>query len=113
MESKSNAGNTFHRFIDEIGVPSEILTDGAQELLFSYFGQLCQKYRIRQTRTEPYSPWQNPAELAGGTIKRKVRRLMKVTGTPVRLWDYCWDYVCLIRNYTFTDNVHLDGMTPY
>ena len=113
IEFKSEAGNTFHRFIEEIGIPSEILTDGAQELLFSYFGKLCQKYRIRQTRTEPYSPWQNPAELAGGTIKRKVRRLMKNTGTPVRLWDYCWDHVCLIRNYTVTDNIFLDGMTPH
>ena len=71
MQTKSQAGDTFHRFIEEIGVPSEILSDGAKELIFASFRKLCQKFRILQTRTEPESPWQNPAELAGGTLKRK------------------------------------------
>ena len=113
MKMKSQAGDTFHRFIEEIGIPSEMLSDGAKELLYATFRKLCQKFRILQTRTEPESPWQNPAELAGGTLKRKVRRLMKSTNTPIRLWDYCWDYVSVIRNYTAAPHIFLDDLTPY
>ena len=57
MKSKGYVGLTFHRFIAVIGAPSEILLDGPQEFTLSYFGKLCQKSRILQTRTEPHSPW--------------------------------------------------------
>ena len=113
IKTKGDAGSTFHRFIEEVGIPSEILSDGAPELTLSHFGKTCQKYRILQTCTEPNSPWQNPAELSGGTIKRKVRRILKTTNAPIRLWDYCWDYVCQIRNYTAMDHIFLDGLTPH
>ena len=113
MKKRSEAPDTLHRFIDEIGIPGEMLTDGAPELLSGKWTGLCQKHRISMDKTEPDSPWQNPAELAGGILKRKVRRLMRQTGSSIRLWDYCWDYVSSIRNYTATDHYLLDGLTPH
>ena len=38
---------------------------------------------------------------------------MRRTGTPVRLWDYCWVYAAELRSLTCTDNIYLDGETPY
>ena len=74
---------------------------------------MCLKHRIRQITTEPYSPWQNPAELSGGIIKRKMRHLMKSKLTPIVLWDYCWTYVCEIHSLTVTNNIYLNGETLF
>ena len=38
---------------------------------------------------------------------------MKSTNTPVRLWDYCWEYVASIISLTATDHFLLDGVTPF
>ena len=113
MERRSEAPDTLHRFVDEIGIPGEMLTDGAPELLSKEWRALCQRHKIPMKKTEPDSPWQNPSELAGGILKRKVRRLMKQTGSPIRLWDYCWEYVSSIRNSTATDHYLLDDLTPH
>ena len=79
------------KLIHNIGVMTEMLTDGAKELHLSTWGKTCRTYRIKQRLTEPHSPWQNPAELTGGIIKRRVKRCMKKSNTPLRLWDYCWE----------------------
>ena len=113
MKLKSHAHNALDRFLHEVGIPVEMLTDGALELTKSEWGKMCLKHRIRQITTEPYSPWQNPAELSGGIIKRKMRHLMKSKLTPIVLWDYCWAYVCEIRSLTATNNIYLNGETPF
>ena len=113
MQHKFEAPEALHRFIDEVGIPSEILTDGAPELKYAGWKKLCQRYRIKQLQTEPESPWQNPAELAGGIMKRRVRRILKQTSAPIRLWDYCWEHMANLRNITASDHRLLDDVTPY
>ena len=113
MKSKSNAHNALDRFIHDVGVPTELLTDGSRELTVTEWGKTCRKHKIRQLTTEPHTPRQNPAELAGGNVKRKVRQLMKRTSTPVRLWDYCWVYAAEIRSLVANGNIYLDGGTPF
>ena len=113
MKSKAHAHHALDRFLHDVGVPTEILTDGAKELTQAEWGKSCRRHKIRQITTEPHTPRQNPAELAGGIVKRKVRHLMKRTGTPVRLWDYCWTYAADVRSLTCSDNIYLDGETPF
>jgi hypothetical protein len=113
MKSKSHAHHALDRFLHEVGIPIEILTDGAQELILAEWGKLCRKHRIHQVTTEPHSPWQNHAELSGGIIKRQVRQIMTITNTPVRLWDYCWEYKARIRSRTASNHILLDGVTPF
>ena len=113
MKSKEDSHFALDRFLHEIGIQREMLTDGAKELIYLKWGKLCRHHKIHQVTTEPYSPWQNHAELMGGIIKRKVRHLMKSTNTPVRLWDYCWEYVASIISLTATDHFLLDGVTPF
>lgn len=38
---------------------------------------------------------------------------MKSTLTPVVLWDYCWTYSCALRSLVVTDNIYLDGQSPF
>ncbi len=113
MKSKSNAHHSLDRFLHDVGVPQELLTDGAKELIHTEWGKTCRRHKIHQVTTEPYSPWQNPAELAGGIVKRKVRSLMRRTNTPIRLWDYCWEYASNIRSLTATEHIQLDDVTPF
>ena len=113
IKTKSHAHFTLDRLLHEVGIPSELLTDGAKELTQSEWGKSCRRHKIRQLTTEPHTPRQNPAEFAGGMIKRKVRHLMRRTSTPVRLWDYCWVYAAELRSLTCTENMYLDGKIPY
>ena len=76
MKQKGFAHHALDRFLHEAGIPCELLTDGALELTKSDWGKTCICHKIRQTTTEPYSPWQNPAELVEGLIKRKIRYLI-------------------------------------
>ena len=113
IQRKGMASEALDKLIHNIGVMTEMLTDGAKELHLSTWGKTCRTYRIKQRLTEPHSPWQNPAELTGGIIKRRVKRCMKKSNTPLRLWDYCWEYQCELRSLTATDHIQLDSVTPY
>jgi len=88
------------------------MTDGASELTEGEWKRLCLKHRVHMKRTEPHSPWQNPAESAGGYVKRNVSRLMRSTNCPLRLWDYCWQYFSELKSHTATRNIYLNGRTP-
>ena len=53
---KSDAHHTLCRFIHEVGVPEEMLSDGAKELHLGKWKQKCQQYIISQRLTEPHPP---------------------------------------------------------
>ena len=113
METKSQAHEALHKFLLEVGLPNSLLTDGALELRKTQWGKLCRKQKISQKVTEPGCPWQNFAEPNGGAVKRAVRHLLRTTNSPVRLWDYCWEYFCSLKRFTATNNLHLQGKTPH
>ena len=113
MKKKSHASHALDRFLHEVGVPNEMLTDGAKELTLGEWGATCRKKKIKMETTEPHSPWQNHSERIGGLIKRKVKNMMRSTNTPLRLWDYCWEYCSSLRSLTASDHIMLDGATPF
>ena len=113
MESKSDAPLALNRFIHEVGVPTEIHTDGSKEQSYAKWKKICNKHQIYRTWTEPYSPWQNLAERAGGIVKCRTRDMMRRTNTPIVLWDYCIEYNAELRCLTAADNIELDGRTPF
>ena len=112
MESKSDAPFALNRFIHEVGVPTEMHTDGSKEQSHGKWKKICQKYSIYRTWNEPYSPWQNLAEKAGGIIKARSRDMMRRTNTPIVLWDYCIEYNADLRTMTASNNIELSGRTP-
>ena len=113
MELKSDAPFALNRFIHEVGVPTEMHTDGSKEQSLGKWRKICQKHAIYRTWNEPYSPWQNLAEKAGGIIKARCRDMMRRTNTPVVLWDYCVEYNAELRTMTASNNIHLSGRTPH
>ena len=80
---KGDACHALDRFLHDVGIATELLTDGAKELHLGEWGNTCRRHKISQRITEPHSPWQNPAELSGGIVKRKVQNTMRKTNTPL------------------------------
>ena len=58
MSLKSEAPSTVDRFIHEVGVPYELLTDNAPELVSGEWEKKCKSKEIKQLFTGPHSPWQ-------------------------------------------------------
>ena len=51
--------------LEVAGLPSQIHSDRAPNLIAGKFSQLLHKYRIRQSTVEIDSPWQNQAKGQG------------------------------------------------
>ena len=85
MQSRSHAPQPLDRFFHEVGLPSEMLTDNAPEFVEGEWRNLCPKYYSKQRFTEPHTPWQNPAKLEGGIVKRKLCTLIKLINTSAHV----------------------------
>jgi hypothetical protein len=70
-------------------------------------------YDIKQTQTEPYSPWQNRCESMIKELKKETLHLMNKTRTPKVLWDYCISFVAERMSLTASDLFALHGRTPH
>jgi hypothetical protein len=62
LKSKADASRGLLGFFQESGVPGWLISDGALEQRTRHWQEVVRDYQIRQTLTEPYSPWQNKAE---------------------------------------------------
>ena len=85
-------------FINDIGmVPNHIVTDNAKEATLGEWKKTVDKFKIKHTMSESYSQWQNKSEAEIREIKRMLKRFLRVSGCPKRLWCYLVDYCCMIR----------------
>ena len=62
MKSKAEAGDALMYMIQDIGIPFEMHVDSAKEENLGQWEEVRKACLIKQTQTEPYSPWQNRAE---------------------------------------------------
>jgi hypothetical protein len=113
MKAKSEAGYALQEFIQDAGIPCTLHTDGAKELTEGKWRDVCKTFGIKQTFTEPHSPFQNRAENNIRELKKQTRRIMQQTQCPLRLWDLCASYVAEIRNLTAQPLYSLHGRTPF
>ena len=74
MRTKGDAGNALKMFVQDVGIPSAMHTDGAREETVGVWGKTIKDLGIRQTTTEPYSAWQNRAESSIKELKKAVPR---------------------------------------
>ena len=71
-----------------VGMPKELISDGAKATVQGRFNAVANEYRIKQQRTEPYSGWQNRAEAAIQGIKKGIKRATWRARAPRKhLWD--------------------------
>jgi hypothetical protein len=98
MSTKSDAGYALDQFTQDVGIPNHLTFDGSGEQTGkkTRFNEAIRHYRIQPHEVEPYSPFQNRAELAVHIIKSKWKKLMIKRKILIRLWDFAFVWICEI-----------------
>ena len=100
LKRKAQVGRSLMSFIQDVGVPRDLVTDGAKEENSGEWEETQKKFRIRQHTTEPYSQWQNRAEYDIGELKRMMSHHRRQTNCPKRLWCYLGKWCAAIKRLT-------------
>jgi hypothetical protein len=112
LPKKGQVETALMSFIQEAGIPQTIVTDNATEETRGAWETTCRKFRVKQATTVPYSPWANLAEAAIRELKAGMRRAMRRSAAPKRLWCYCGQWVAAIRRLTALQIPQLQGRVP-
>lgn len=112
MTRKSEAGATLGNFLHEVGVPNNMIFDGALEQTGprSEFMKRIRAQHINWRVTEPYAHWQNRAEGEIRELRKSWRLMRQRRNIPRRLWDYGIIHLAKIRTLTARGDA---GRTPY
>ena len=113
MEKESETPQSLQSFITLVGLPPAIHADNAKVFVQGDFSRKCKKYDIRQSFTEPHSPWMNRAETGIREIKSYGRKIMQREQAPLRLWCFAYEYAADICSLLATGLFDLGGRTPY
>ena len=89
--------------MEDVGTPQKLIFDGSQEQsgLDSNFMKTIRKNQIMWSNSEPYSQWQNQAELGVREAKGKVRRRRCRRNIPPRLWYFQFKHAAELINLTY------------
>jgi hypothetical protein len=96
MKSKGQAHDTLDLLFHCEGVPADIISDGAKELVQGEFRRKVRAAGVHAKEIESYSPWLNQAEAAIKALKRMTNTAMSKSQASVQLWDICLELQCLI-----------------
>ncbi len=112
MKREAEASDALLEFIQHVGIPSALHTDGSKTQTLGNWKALVKQHHIKTTETEPNSPWQNRAEAGIMELKRHVSRMMRRANSPLSLWDYYCSLVARIKNLTANNYHAAHGQTP-
>ena len=113
MESQNESAATLQTFIEMVGIPHRLHSDNAKIYVHGDFNKKAKKYGIRQSFTEPHSPWQNRAESGIREVKKYARKIMEIVQAPLRLWCFAFEYSATILSLTASGLYQLGNRTPY
>ena len=86
-----------------------LIVDNDPTMAYREWRKTVQEFCINQRTTEPYSPWQNRAELDVQEVKRSIRRFTKRSGSPKRLLCFLGELVATLRGLTGYESPKLQG----
>jgi hypothetical protein len=112
IESRKDIGKTLQHFVEDVGVPDELVFDGAAEHTGknTEFQSNARYFKIKLRQTEAATPRQNRAELAIRELKKKWRDRVVRLKVPFRLWDYALVYEAEIMSRTARGQSKRTGM---
>jgi hypothetical protein len=99
MERKNESIYALDDFVKKDGIPETLLCDNDPTMEgWKEWKKRIRRYSIDPKYTEPYSPFQNKAELDIRELKRMVRRFQDKTKSPRRLWNYLANLCAILRS---------------
>jgi hypothetical protein len=114
MERKNESIHSLDEFVKKVGVPETLICDNDTTMEgWSEWRKRIRKYNINPQYTEPYSPFQNKAELDIRELKRMIRRFQDKSKSPKRLWNYLAILCAKIRSFTAGTNPDLNGRCAF
>ena len=114
MERKNESIYALNDFIKKVGIPELLSCDNDATMEgWSKWKKRIRKYSIEPRYTEPYSPFQNKAELDIRELKRMIRRFQDITRSPRRLWNYLVNLCARIRSFVAGTHSDLQGRCAF
>ena len=114
MEKKNESIHALDDIVKKVGIPETLLCDNDATMEgWSEWKKRIRKYSIDPKYTEPYSPFQNKAELDIRELKRMVRRFQDKTRSPWRLWNYLVNLCTRIRSFVAGSHPDLHGRSAF
>jgi hypothetical protein len=95
-----------------------LISDSAQVIIGNKVQDILCTLCIPSWQGDPYQQHQNSADRRYQPIKRASNRVLDRTGAPDYSRLFCLEYVCLLLNHAYNDNIqgvplqHLNGHTP-
>lgn len=112
LVSKADAHHALSQFIQDVGIPKNVLVDFAPEERVGEWGRIIKHYHIKLRTTEPKSPWQNRAEAGIGQLKRLTWRVLHTTAMQLEFWCYICKWAARVLSLTAHDLPELRSRTP-
>ena len=114
MERKNESIYALDDFVKKVGIPEALLCDNDATMEgWSEWKKRIRKYSIEPKYTEPYSPFQNKAELDIRELKRMIRRFQDKSRSPRRLWNYLVNLCARIRSFIAGTHPDLQGRCAF
>ena len=111
MKKESEFVDAYQDFVRKRGIPHTLRRDNAKSETSEKDLNLQRDFVIADEYTEPYSPWQNPAEGEGVRfLKAHAEVLLNRSGCSDSLWFLCHEYICAVHECCA--NEHLNWETP-
>jgi len=85
METVGESHNSLQYFIELVGIPHALHSDNHKSFVEGQFKKKCRKFDVKQSATEPHSPWQNRAESGIREVKSYARKVMQFEEVPIHL----------------------------
>ena len=113
MEKKSEFVDALHQFCKEVGVPICLVVDPAREQTSKKVRRFCNQVGTTLRILQESTQWANRAELYIGFLKESVRKDMRRTNSPMKLWDHCAERRVAIHNLTPQTLFQTGSATPH
>jgi hypothetical protein len=95
--------------LHKYGAPIKMIMDDSEEQMFGEFNCKLKDTDVISHPIEPYSPWQDLAELMIRELKKLSQRLMATKAVPKRLWDDALEWGATIKGHMYHDSFELQG----
>ena len=113
MKSQEEFSTALHWFCKQVGVSSNLVVDGHKAQTSAAVKRFCNQVGTTLRILERGTPWANRAELYIGLLKEAVRQDMRVSNSPMVLWDYAIERRACIHNAVPRPLFQNKGLTPH
>ena len=113
MKTTKDIPNAVHLFAKEVGAPNCFICDPNSNQKSKEVRGFCHKMGSILRLLEERTQHANRAELYIGLLKESIRKDMRETNSPMRLWCYCAERRSSIFTLSAKNLYQLQGMNPY